>query len=247
MTIMVDYHEPEQIEHLVAQTVPVIRCGLNDEGFADYLWFACDGHRIQVERKQIDEILGGLDKVEEQLRRELSNGVEETILLHERECEPIHSMKMFTQSWNKTKDGKIMVPGHKYNVSYTGLHAWFNQLDKAGITIVHSFDYEATALVLVALYQNSQKVEHTTLRRYIKEHIYIKDYNPHVLNLMSIKGAGIGEAKATALIQRFGTFWYTINQPVESLAETLVGEEGKEKRFGMVGANRLLKAIGKNV
>uniref|UniRef100_A0A6M3KU96 ERCC4 domain-containing protein n=1 Tax=viral metagenome TaxID=1070528 RepID=A0A6M3KU96_9ZZZZ len=245
MTIMVDRFEPVEIENLITQSIPVNRMGLNGQGFADYLFFACDGHRIQVERKQTGELLASMDSVEEQLQRELQNGVEETILLIEGVCEPIYGLKLATQTWHRAKDRNILVPSRTYNCSYTGYKAWQNQLDKAGVTIVETFDYTATAMTLVALYQNSQKEEHKTLRRYIKDRIYIESQNPHILNLMSIKGGGIGEEIAKALIQRYGTFWFTINQDVEALAETLVGEEGKEKRFGINRAKKLLTAIGR--
>ncbi len=242
MTILLDVFEPTQIEDLVSQSVPVSRLSLNSKGFADYLFYAFDGHRIQIERKQIDEVLGGMDHVEEQLRRELDNGVEETILLVEGFCEPIAGLKIATQSWRRAKDKRIFVPGHQYNVSYTGFQAWLGQLDKAGVTIVRTFDYTATAMTLVALYQNAQKEEHKTLKRYIKDRIYVENYNPHVLSLMSVKGGGIGEEKANALIDRYGTFWYCINQSVEDLAETMVGD----KKLGVKAVQRLFKAIGKN-
>jgi len=212
------------------------------------MWVAVDGHRIQVERKQIDEILSGMDKVEEQLSHELANGVEETILLYEGDCEPIATLKMACQSYKLARNEKVMVPHKQYNVSYTGLQAWFSQLDKAGVTVVHTCHYVGTALALVALYQNSQKQEHTTLRRYIKEHIYIQSKNEHILSLMGIKGGALGEAKAKALIDRYGTFWYTIQQPAEELAETLVGDEdGKQKRLGMATVLKLFKAIGRSI
>ncbi len=243
MTILLDVFEPTQIEDLVSQSIPVSRMALNNKGYADYMFFAFDNHRIQVERKQIDEILSGMDHVEEQLRRELSNGVEETILLIEGFCEPIAGLKIASQSWHRAKGGKrIMVPTHQYNVSYTGLQAWLNQLDKAGVTIVQTFDYTATAMTLVALYQNAQKAEHKTLKRYIKDRIYVEDYNPHVLNLMSIKGGGIGEEKAKALIERYGTYWYTINQDASDISETLVNG----KRLGMKTVEKLFQAIGRS-
>jgi hypothetical protein len=245
MTIMLDRMEPVEIELLVAQSVDVNRMGLNAKGFADYLWFCCDGHRIQIERKQTSEVLGGMDQVEEQLGRELQNGVEETILLIEGVCEPVFGLKIATQNWHKARDKNIMVPNRTYNCSYTGYKAWQSQLDKAGVTIVETFDYTATAMAIVALYQNSQKPEHSTLRRYIKDRIYIESRNPHILSLMGLKGAGIGEEKAKALIARYGTFWYTLSQPAEALAETLVGEEGKEKRIGLKSIQRLFQAIGK--
>jgi len=247
MTILLDHFEPIEIEYLVKQSVPVTRVSLNPL-FADYLFYAVDGHRIQVERKQQDEVLGGMDKVEEQLGRELQNGVEETLLLIEGVCEPVLGMKVATQTWRKAKGkSNVMVPGRAYNCSYTGYQAWKSQLDKAGVTIVETFDYTATAMTLVALYQNAQKEEHKTLRRYIKDRIYVQSPNPHVVNLMSIKGGGIGEEIAKALIDRYGTFWYTVNQDVDALAETLIGEEGHEKRLGTNRARRLLKAIGRNV
>ncbi len=241
--IFVDIFEPTQIENLLKQTVETTRMTLNHspEGYADYLFFACDGHRIQVERKQIDEILSDLDGTEEQLGREVSNGVEETILIYEGTCEPIPGLKMAVQSFKLAKGGKVMVPSHKYNISYTGLQAWFSQLDKAGITVIHTCHYIGTAMTLVALYNNAQKQEHTTLRRYIKEHIVVKPFNEHVITLMGIKGASLGEARAKALIERYGTVWYTLSQSVEEIAETIVGE----KKLGMAVANKLHKAIGR--
>ncbi len=245
--IFLDIYEPTQIEELIAQVTPVMRMTLNHtpQGFADYLWFACDGHRIQVERKQIDEILSDMNGVEEQLGREVSNGVEETILLYEGTCEPIPGLRTATQSWKLGKNGKVMVPHHKYNTSYSGFQAWLSQLDKAGITVVHTCHYIATAHTLVALYNGSQDPNHRTLRRYIKEHITVQPFNEHIISLMGIKGANLGEAKAKALIDRYGTFWYTLNQPAEELAETLVGEEGKEKKLGMATVSRLFKSIGR--
>jgi len=241
-----DIFEPDQIHELVAQSIPVIKQDLNHAlGIADYMWFACDGHRIQVERKQMDEILSDMDSVEELLGRELSNGIEETILLYEGDCEPIPGVKSATQSWRLAKSGKIMVPSRRYNVSYTGLQAWLYQLDKAGVTIVHTSHYMATAMTLVAMYKSSQETVHTTLRRYIKEHIRVPSKNPHVLTLMGIKGANLGEAKATALIERYGTVWYMLGQDAVDLAETLVGEEGHQKRLGRATVDKLFKAVGR--
>jgi len=247
MTILVDNHEPREIEYLIAQSVPTLmpQPGLNSQGFADYLWFACDGHRVQVERKQVNEILGGIDQVEEQLGRELDNGVEETLLLIEGICEPIAGLKIATQVWHKARGKNVLVPGRVYNCSYTGLQAWKSQLDKAGITVVETFDYTATAMTLVALYQNSQDPKHKTLRRYIKDRIYVESKNPHVLSLMGVKGGGVGEEIAKAWIEQFGTFWYCINQDVEVLAEVMMGEEGKEKRIGMSRTKRFMNAIGR--
>lgn len=249
MTICVDVYEPVEIESILKQVVPTIRMSLNhsEDGFADYLWYACDNHRIQVERKQVGEILAGLDEVEEQLGREINNGVEETILLIEGVGAPVAGNSRATHTYIRPKSSNrdLLVGGKTYNVNYIGLQAWKSQLDKAGITIVETFDWEATALTLIALYNNSQKTEHTTLRRYIKEHITVHPYNEHVLTLMGIRGVNLGEARAKALIERYGTVWYTLSQSAEDLAETLVGEEGKQKRLGLVTAKKIFHAIGR--
>jgi len=101
-------------------------------------------------------------------------------------------------------------------------------------------------MTLVALYQNAQKEEHKTLRRYIKDRIFIESYNPHVLTLMGVAKGGIGEEIAKAWIEQFGTFWYCISQDVETLAEVTVGDD-KPKRVGTARAKKFMKAIGRNI
>ena len=245
MSILMDVYEPYSIWELLTQSVDVIKTTLNhsEQGYADYLWYCIDGHRVQVERKQIGELLGGIDAVEEQLSRELGNGVEETVLLVEGFCEPVPGVRSAIQLWVPSKKGNVLVPGNKYNISYQGLQAWYSQLDKSGVTIVQTANWKATAITLVGLYASSQKAEHTTLRRYIKDHIHTTSRNPHILTLMGIKNGGVGEEIAKALIERFGTAWYVLSQDVDTLAETVVGE----KRFGPARAKKLLKAIGRTV
>jgi len=240
--VLIDVFEPQQIEDLLRQCLTVSRIALNARGFADYLWHAVDNHTIQVERKQIDEILGDMDGVELQLRKEIVNA-EETLLLYEGTFEPIAGTKTACRSFRKSKDGKLLVPGHKYNISYAGVQAWFSQLDKAGITIVNTIDYVATATTLVALYNNSQKEEHTTFKRYIKQKVYPKPHNPHVETLMGVTGGGVGEEIALTLIEKYGTAYYVLSQELEGLAETMVGK----KQFGINRARKLLTAVGRRV
>ncbi len=244
-----DTFEPKNIEDLIAQSVPIQKKNLNHAlGIADYLWFTCDGHRVQVERKQFDEILSDMDGVEELLSRELDNGIEETVLLCEGGCEPVPGVKNFTQTWKSAKGGKIMVPSHKYQTSYKGLMAWFYQLDKAGVTIVTTNHWIGSASALVAMYESSQDPKHKTLRRYVKDKIIIKSKNPHVLTLMGIKGGGIGEEIAKSLISRYGTAHYTMKQDISDLAETMVGDDdGVQKRMGICRAEKLVKAFGRPI
>ncbi len=244
--IIQDIFEPVQVKALMEQSIAVNVIPLNEQGYADYMWTSYDGHRIQVERKQIDEILSGLNHVEEQLQREIIKA-EETILLYEGTFEPIQGLRPCCQSWRRSKTGNVMVPSRKYDLSYSMVQSWFYQLDKCGITIMHTSDYIGTAIALVSWHNSSQVQEHTTLRRYIKEHITPEPRNPHIHNLMALKGAEIGQVKAEALIAKYGTFWYCINQPLESLAETIIGQrkDGAIMRFGDMAARKLLKSVGR--
>ena len=247
--LLIDIFEPVQVRELLSQSVEVSQIPLNQQGYADYHWTAVDGHTIQVERKQIDEILGGLDHVEEQLSREVVKA-DETILVCEGLAEHYHDAIPSVRSWRMAKTGRVMVPHHTYHMSYAGLEAWLYQLDKAGISTFHTFDYICTARALVAWYNSTQVAEHSTLRRYIKDRVYIPRSqerinpgarNPHILNLMNIKGGGVGEETARALVERFGTFWYTITQEPGVLAETIIGR----RKFGESGARKLLRSIGR--
>jgi len=243
LPLLVDIFEPESIESLLKQSVPVSRVDLNHLDFADYMWVDCENKTNHLERKSIDEILSNLDRVEGQLRREILKA-DRTYLLYEGTFEPIYGNKMACQSYRKTKDGKLMVPGHKYNLSYAGVMAWFDQLDRCGITIIHSLDYKTTATILVALYNNGQKPtdQHQTFKRILKQKVYPRpnsEKTRHIATLMGIEGAELGETRATALIQEFGDVWTVFNRSVEELSET-VG-------IGKVTAKRLLNAIGRKV
>lgn len=240
--IIVDVHEPHTIEDLIAQSLPTARMSLNTKGYADYLWHDVLGLVNQVERKQIDEILSSIDAVEEQLRREI-NRADRTYLLCEGTFEALAGNKVGCQSFRKAKGGTIMVPGHKYNISYSGVQAWFDQLDRAGITIINTIDYKATAMVLVALYNNHQKIEHTTLQRYIKQRVYPKPFNPYVETLMGIKGGYVGADIAQSIIDKYVTPWCAFQQSAEQLAETMIGK----KRLGLARAKKILKSVGKEV
>jgi len=233
-----------EIEQLIAQSVTTIRSSFNSKGLPDYTWVAIDGHRVGTSRKQAGELLGGIDEAEVQLKKDMV-GVDEMKLLVEGVFSPPERLRpkdtktaRVVDTWIPTKDGKLLHRGRKYDESYGGVYAWFDQLDKCGITIVQTFDWVGTAMVLVALYKNSQKPEHTTLKRYIKPKITPKPANPNIEVLMYTV-PGLGEKGATALIERYGTAWMVYQQEPGELALT----EG----MGIVMARKVLTRIGRVV
>ena len=247
--ILLDVFEPDDIKLLISQVTEVSQVSLNTLGYADYQWASHDGRIIQVERKQMDEILGGLDHVEEQLRREFVK-TDETILVIEGSCEPVQDIFPMTRSWKMAKSRKVMIPHHNYKLSYAGLQAWLYQIAQVGIHSFHTMDSQCTARAICAWYNSDQKEEHSTFKRYIKDRVVMprgrdkenpEPFNPHILNLMSIKGGGIGEVIAKALIAKYGTYWAVVSQEMDMLAETRIGQ----KRFGEVAAKKLLRSIGR--
>ena len=241
--IGVDTFEPLEIELTISKSVNTIRDSFNAKDLPDYNWIAVDGHRIGVSRKQAGELLSSLDEVEVQLRKEMVT-VDEMYLLNEGMFSGVLlDGRPGTQVWYPSKDGHFLLPGHKFHTSLAMFYAWIYQLDKCGVTYLPTFDWEETATALVAIYKSSQKVEHTTLTRYIKQKITPKPHNHHIESLMGIKGKGrqalLGETKATALVERYGTVWMVLAQDAEELAKT----EG----IGLVAAKKLLGAIGRNV
>jgi len=250
--IFIDVFEPTNIEALIHQSVPTIKDSFNNKGFPDYTWIDVFNRRIGVSRKKIGELLGDISGAEEQLGRDIE-GVDELWLLIE---DAIYSPTLYSrknsppkpgiQIWTPTKDGKLLHPYHKYGISIAQFNAWLYQLDKCGISHIETFDYEHTASSLIAMYQSSQKAEHTTLKRYIRTKALHRDWNPHVLSLMGIHSLSadgkrcktfLGEKKAKSLIDRYGTMWEVLCQDAGELAQT--------ESIGIVDATKILKAIGK--
>lgn len=233
--LLVDNFEPVGlILPLLQQSIPAENIDLNLKGYADYFWTAEDGHTIQAERKQGGELLGNIDGVEAQLKKQYDKA-QENILIIEGFVIPTTNG---CTTLRVSKDSNVWYRDREYKgQSYAGYQGWLYQLDKVGITHYNTANVHGTAMLLVALYKNSQKPEHKTLQRYIKPKIFIEVENRHIKTLMGIEGIQLGEKKATALIDRFTTTWGVMIQDVESLIEV----EGIGRKL----AERLHWAIGR--
>lgn len=240
--VFADIFEPPEIADKVIAQVGGSRIPLNERGYADYFWTGVGHIGHQVENKAWSEILAGLDHVESQLAKQLPN-VDCNYLLIRGVISPTkHGIDIYQQSWTKPyfhvkyKHGKS---GQPQEWLYKRVMAWLWQLDKAGVTVVWVPNDEAAVTTLVAMYEQSQKMEHRTLRRYIKKKVQTVEDNPHVQTLMGIVGAGIGEARAKVLIARYGTVWSVLNAGPSELGD-LPG-------IGPGVVSNLWRAIGHNV
>ena len=236
--LLIDEHEPTSISSLLIKSAPAHIHPLNDSALADYFWFCCDGHTSQIERKQWSELLSQWGEIEEQIRRYMDNAdemgliVEGGLLPHEVGCE----------TW-KVEPSNYVIKEKKriWERPYSEVLAWLWSLDRQGITTYFTPHTTATAMAIHAFYLNSQKQEHKTLRRYIKTKPPSWIPNPHIQNLVNLRGKGlrIGEVTAAALVERFGTYWGVISRSAEELCEV--------KGVGQTTAEAIIRSTGRVV
>lgn len=154
-------------------------------------------------------------------------------------CMYAYHVEAVTDKYGETMH--LITGGHMYQVSCKMYAAWLLQLDKAGITVFHTVNYLDTATTLVAFYTNMQKLEHTTLQRYIKPKIQVRDLNPHVQALINLSQAyklDIGEVKATAIMEEFGDLFNVMIANGDDL--------GKVKGVGKKTIDGLFEKIGRD-
>jgi hypothetical protein len=236
LPMRVDQFEPTEGLTLISQSIPAERAPLNHAGFADYFWFDHQGRSIQVERKQWPEVLGGIDEVEDQLRREFP-AADELYLLVEGVAEP-SANGILTYKRAPTKP--IYIPNHEYGDHkrpqahlYHRVQAWFWSLDKAGITVLQTPNLGATATTLVAMYLQHQKPEHGVLNRYLKPRASLQPQNMCTRILLGVPD--LGEARARKLADHFGSVGRICNATPQEIA-ALPG-------FGRVMGDRIIEYL----
>ena len=231
--MLIDEWEPQEIEALVLQSSPdSLRTALNRSGFADYLWNTADGGHEHLERKQVGEILSGMEHVEYQLMAEFEK-CRNLYLLVEGVVEPERDgVATFAASHNS----RYYRPGRKYKLPYERYAGWLIGLYRAGVTVLHTSSWVGTAKLLILLEKSAQRPEHTTLQRHLKVPVFHRD--PYVETLMGLAGGGIGPELGERLIALFHTPWDVYRQMPETLADNIPG-------IGIITARKILRAVGR--
>ena len=248
MPLSVDSHENIELQLLLEQLVPVSREQLNQFGMGDFMWTDCHGEITSLEGKQITELLGSIDSVEEQLSRQIRGNMAHHYGLIVRGVALPHRDGIATYQWSKTKDGRqVAYENRVVHQSYKGYRAWLHRLVAMGLMVVEVPSTEAMAVQLAAMYLNDQEERHDTLQR----HIYVKPpvFNPQdaVVTLMAFPG--IGEDKALALVGRtvdvetgeisynkYGSLWELLHADPKDIASVPgVGKETVRKLFAALG------------
>lgn len=231
----IDVHEPPEALPTLSPVIPCAVQPLNSEGYADYLWSGMEGKQ-QVERKTWYELLGGLDSIEDQLRRQLqAHPSVRLILVVEGVAVPTATG---TTIFKETTRGKrhLFYAGKSYFLGpMQGVYAWLYQVGKY-IEVHQTPTYQATLKMLTAFYNADQKEGHTTFQRYLKDITFHP--NPMVQRLMGMGShLGIGATRAEALIRRFGTVFNVATATPEMLASV----EG----IGKAVAVKFLRGVGR--
>ncbi len=236
-TLMMDNHEPASMYAMLDQAMTLTMTGLNDQLFADYLWNGGEGPS-QAERKTITDLLGGegtaksLLAIEDQLRRQKAAHPDiRLMLIVEGIATPTPTG---TTTWYESRTNKrIMHSGREFKLPLQTVYAWTYQVSRF-LEVYFTPNMVCTARMLTAFYKSDQKADHTTFERYLK----VMDWhpNPQVQGLINI-GSGIGEVRAKALIDKFGTVYNVMRATPNELAQV----EG----VGMATAITFLRRIGR--
>jgi len=256
--ILVDHSEPEELEKLIQQSVPTTRMPLNQTQRSDYYFGGEDNKTRQFGRVQAGELLANIDSMEDELRRYYENADENYQVIEgiispipltrkDRSLEAISIRKGASPthlfSYKVTEAGYIY-DERAWDVSSSMLYGWLRGLERCGIITYQTINWVDTAKLLVAFYFNDQKPpeEHTTLQRYIRPRIVIKEHNPFIKALMALSLAyqiGIGEDKATKIAQHYNSLF--------DIAMAEVGELCQVEGIGKKTAQKLLLSIGREV
>jgi len=232
----IDSFEPLQIVRGSRQVFPdTPQLPLNQHGYADYIIDGLDGTpHSQIERKQVPEILGSIDSVEDQLRRELQSKPDIPLtLMVEGIAEPAPEG---IQTYTLATNGAIFRKSRFYKTRYDRYEGFLVGLQQIGVTVWRTNSWEGTVEALVRFQKYALNPDHTILNRYLK--IPIFHPNKYVQTLMGIKDADLGPTLSEALIAAFGDPWTIIRQDAKTISDHTPG-------MGIAKARKLLKAFGR--
>lgn len=229
-----DTHEPINIVYGLKTTIPSVQLPLNENGKADFYWLDLLIKQRMYERKQLGEVLSDLDGFEEQLHRHLGECDELSVIIEG--VPEILADGVQVYSYQKGRLRK----GHRFTKQPYLWARWealkWSLWHECGVYVVEVAGWEQTVRHLAAAFKASYVKDHTTLKRYTIPHVPQMVKNPHVDNLMRLKGLRIGEVTAKKLVKRFGTLAGVMNAREVELIGAMGGQWTKN----------FMKGVGRN-
>lgn len=266
MTIAADQNEARNQVELVnylQQSVPVTIGSYNETSGSPIIYpdFTIWGGSklVGVNRKTWGEVCSSIDRVEDQLLRELAGPCEQIALIVEGIVVPdglggcwvynldfAQGLKLFR---NTDAMGTVLFKRQHYRSNYEGIRNWLTRLEWLGIQVIPTQSTYDTAINLVAMHNLVLKDEESkTLNRLIKEKFTIIALDPvekaMATSLMGLANGRAGEELALSLARHFNyvvdliRYWDEGN----SIAE-LPMKSGKRK-VGHAAESNLKAALG---
>lgn len=232
---LIDVNEPKEVINKVAlaKGITFRVAPLNARTHSDYVWTKLDEDgelkTVEVERKTWSEIVGDLDRVEEQMQRHfLLRPDSEHIFLLEGMAGPYQNG---TQIYRESRSG-LYVKGSYSRIPFQRFASWLYQCSDY-VKVVPTTNLEASIITLLAMYRSDLANNHSVLHRQIKK--ITVNLNPVVGQFMSLF-AGLGEARATALHRHYKNVY----ELSTAKASDLIRIEG----FGPALVDSVLKQLG---
>lgn len=242
--MIVDEYEPLEITNGLTQVFPdTLKLPLNRNGWADYKWE--DWRRLpsQAERKQVGEILSGMEHVEEQLRGEIQAHPEAKLtLIVEGVAEPKPGG---VQTYTISKNGQVFRQGRSYNIRFERYEGFLTALDREGIRVWRTSSWQGTVEALVRFQKQALEPNTSLFERHLRVPTF--QPNPYVQLLMNLRyydeqgksrSAGVGEKTALELIRVWRTPWELFRQEADTVVEYTNG-------VGEVTVDKIFKSIGR--
>jgi len=227
--IIVDQSEPFVIIEELKQLTGVEVTFANKQGYLDYTFFDYLGHPITVERKEVHDLSGRVNDLEQQLRKALLKSKKvggHVALLVEGLMHPIEGS---TVLYRQKADGSIYYQERVINRPYTYYSRFEIRLWTMGISVFKTSSQKETAYFLSSLAKTCSEDPNTS-HIFKKIYVDIQEENPQVKTLM---GLGLGQQVSQALIKGFTTAWAVITATPEQLTSLKGVGEATVKRINV--------------
>ena len=239
--LLIDAYETTDMETKLGALIHVTRVNLVHMGVGDYYWDT--GTRYSLEHKSGDQAVSESGKrLDSQLRKHMNNSdVVGLVISNVVSPSPKGNCLVWRKDWLPTGTWRWRKL-REVKKPYTAYQAYLWQLQQAGVFVFQFDDRDSMALGIASFVYNSQKQTHSTLLKHQRPIVAmakkkVKGWkpNPYIETLMGIRGGGLGEKRATKLIEKYKTPHAVYNADVQEIFNLL----------GKVSGLKLLKAIGR--
>lgn len=261
MSLLIDSNEPLDFDFLLTQMgIPTQRGSYNmlsgkdpSECYSDFTIFGLP-KTITVSRKQATEILGDIDKVEDQIHREIQGPADNILLMYEGVvCWHADGVAGFSVEPEKVTHergrggheyDRLVITGRVFHQPYQRWISFVEKLWDVGIPVVGTGDIRGSAVFLARLHEGK---ENTIFSRLIKQNYILGESDMEkrgrMLSFMGLSGAKIGQEVAGALVDA----GLTVGTAALLLAEGGHVAEIKlpsGRRVGTAAELNLMRALG---